>query len=107
MLRAAPCADDAALIVAELGANALLHTDSGDIGGAFHVSLIVSDDTVSISVTDSGSSKTTPQVEQAGDDDTHGRGLAIVTALAQLVETRGDQHSHTVTAHLSYGKEDS
>ena len=46
-------------------------------------------------------------MEQAGDDDTHGRGLAIVTALAQHVETSGDQHSHTVTAHLSYGKEDS
>ena len=105
ILRDAPCADDAALIVAELGANALLHTASGDTGGAFRVSLHVCGDTVSISVTDLGSAKTTPQVEHAGDEATHGRGLAIVTALANRVETHGDQHSHTVTAHLTYGKD--
>jgi anti-sigma regulatory factor (Ser/Thr protein kinase) len=106
ILRDAPCADDAALIVAELGANALLHTASGDIGGAFYVTVHATNETVSISVTDHGGTRATPQVEHAGDDATHGRGLAIVTALASRVETHGDQHSHTVTAHLTYGKDE-
>lgn len=105
VLRDSPCADDAALIVTELSANAVLHTASGDggpVGGAFHVSLAVSDVVVSISVTDSGGTKTAPTVEHPADEATHGRGLAMVTALAHQVETHGDQHGHTVTAHLTH-----
>lgn len=100
ILRDSPCADDAALIVTELGANTLLHTLSGDHCGSFHVSVAVSERVVSISVTDSGGTKTTPQVEHPGDEATHGRGLALVNALAQRVETHGDPQGHTVTAHL-------
>lgn len=100
ILRDSPCADDAALIVTELGANALLHTLSGDHAGAFHVSVALSERVVSISVTDSGGTKTTPQVEHPGDEATHGRGLALVNALAQLVETHGNPQGHTVTAYL-------
>lgn len=86
----------------------MLHTTSGDaaeVSGAFHVSLAVSDVIVSISVTDSGGTKTAPTVEHPGDEATHGRGLAMVTALAHHVETHGDQHGHTVTAHLTTGKD--
>lgn len=95
-----PYADDAALIVTELGANALLHTTSGDTAGTFHVSLALTDQLVSISVTDTGGTKTTPQVEHPTDEETHGRGLGMVTALAHRVETHGDHNGHTVTAHL-------
>jgi anti-sigma regulatory factor (Ser/Thr protein kinase) len=105
ILRDSPCADDAALIVSELGANALLHTLSGDATGTFHVSLAQSDHIVSISVTDSGGTKTAPQVEHPNDDETHGRGLGMVNALAHRVEMSGDQHGHTVTAHLNHSKD--
>ncbi|CAG6392345.1 hypothetical protein SCOCK_160127 [Actinacidiphila cocklensis] len=86
----------------------MLHTASGDggpVGGAFHVSLAISDAVVSISVTDSGGTKTAPTVEHPGDEATHGRGLTMVTALAHQVETHGDQHGHTVTAHLTHAKD--
>ncbi|MBD0739059.1 ATP-binding protein [Streptomyces sp. CBMA29] len=104
VLRDSPYADDAALIVTELSANAVLHTASGGMG-AFHVSLAVSPAVVSISVTDSGGTKSAPTVEHPDAEDTHGRGLAMVTALAHHVETRGDQHGHTVTAHLTHTKD--
>ena len=112
VLREFPCADDAALIVTELSANAVLHTTSGDSDdgdgneGAFHVSLAVSPSVVSIAVTDSGGTKTAPTVEHPGEEVTHGRGLAMVTALAHRVETRGDQHGHTVIAHLNQATKD-
>lgn len=101
ILRNSPCADDAELIVSELGANALVHTISGDPAGTFHITLAVSAQVVSISVTDSGGTKTTPQVERPTAEDTHGRGLGMVNALAHHVETHGDQRGHTVTAHLA------
>lgn len=101
ILRGCARMDDAALIVTELGTNALLHTDSGEPTGTFHVTLALSGRVLSISVTDSGGAKTTPQVEHPDDEDTHGRGLAMVTALAHRIETRGDDHGHTVTAHLT------
>ncbi|MEC3995884.1 ATP-binding protein [Actinacidiphila sp. DG2A-62] len=70
----------------------------------FHVSVAVSAAVVSISVTDSGGTKTAPIVEHPGADDIHGRGLAMVAALAHHVETRGDRHGRTVTAHLTPGR---
>lgn len=108
VLRDSPCADDAALIVTELTANAVLHTSSGGGGQAvrtFFVSLAVSPAAVSISVTDTGGTKSAPTVEHPGAEETHGRGLAMVTALAHHVETCGDQHGHTVTAHLATAKD--
>src|SRR5690349_11952368 len=57
ILRGCACVDDAVLIVTELGANALLHTASGEPAGTFHVALAVTGHIVSISVTDSGGAK--------------------------------------------------
>jgi len=105
ILRDSPCVDDAELIVSELGSNALLHTASGDATSTFHISLALSDRVVSISVTDCGGTKTSPQAEQADNDDTHGRGLAMVNALAHQVETHGDHEGRTVTAHLNQCRE--
>lgn len=110
VLRDSPCADDAALIVTELTANAVLHANTaptvGQASGTFHVNLSVSALLVSISVTDAGGTKTAPTVEYPGTEATHGRGLAMVTALAHHVETHGDQNGHTVTAHLTHGTKD-
>ena len=42
ILRDSPLAEDAALIVSELSANAILHTASGQESGSFHLALAVS-----------------------------------------------------------------
>lgn len=93
-----PCLHQAALIVTELATNAVTHTASGH--GVFHIAVARSDVVILIAVTDEGSTQTTPHVERAGDDDTHGRGLRLVTALASNVYITGDKRGHTVTAEL-------
>ncbi|WP_405785570.1 MULTISPECIES: ATP-binding protein [unclassified Streptomyces] len=107
VLRGSPCVDDAELIVGELGSNAFLHTRSGAATGTFRVSLAGSDRVVSVSVTDGGGTDTAPRAGHASTDDTRGRGLTLVTALAHHVETHGDRHGRTVTAHLDRSKEQS
>lgn len=95
-------ADDAALIVTELGANALVHTVSGSpAGGAFHLSLTVAGSSVTITVTDHGGTPTTPKATPPDADATHGRGLALVEALASRIRIHGDERGHTVTAELT------
>ncbi|WP_324606155.1 ATP-binding protein [Streptomyces griseus] len=95
-----PHSEDAALIVTELGTNALMHTASGDAAGAFHVTLTVSELTIAIAVTDSGDTKTAPEVQRPSLNSTHGRGLGMVAALADRVVVQGDEAGRTVTAEL-------
>jgi anti-sigma regulatory factor (Ser/Thr protein kinase) len=95
-----PHSEDAALIVTELGTNALMHTASGDAAGAFHVTLTISELTIAIAVTDSGDTKTAPEVQHPSLSSTHGRGLGMVTALADSVMVQGDDAGRTVTAEL-------
>jgi serine/threonine-protein kinase RsbW len=74
--------DDVALILSELFTNALIHTDSAQITcrclAAQHV--------VYLSVTDQGSGPTGPRIRRPDpaecDDDEHGRGLLLVSAVA-------------------------
>jgi anti-sigma regulatory factor (Ser/Thr protein kinase) len=95
-------ADDAALIVTELGTNALLHSASGNQGEAFSLTISRTPETVLISVTDTGGTRTTPHVEHSDENDTHGRGLALVSTLAQRLHITGDdKHGHTVTVELA------
>lgn len=100
ILRDRPCADDAALIVTELGTNALRHTTSGSPLGAFHVALALTDQVLAISVTDTGGTSSAPQIQHPGTTATHGRGLGMVTALASHIEIHGDHHGRTITAEL-------
>jgi anti-sigma regulatory factor (Ser/Thr protein kinase) len=93
-------ADDAALIVSELGANAVVHTNSGRGPGTFEVSLARSDHVITISVTDCGGTATAPRVECPDEEATHGRGLGMVAVLAADVWVDGDQDSRTITAEL-------
>ncbi|WP_416979339.1 ATP-binding protein [Streptomyces sp. T028] len=95
-----PHSEDAALIVSELGTNALTHTASGEAAGSFHVTLTVSELTVTIAVTDSGHTKTVPEVQHPPLNATHGRGLGMVAALAESVTVQGDDSGRTVTAEL-------
>lgn len=96
ILHDSPCADDAALIVTELGANAVTHTT----GPAFRVTITRTPETVMLTVTDTGATTTHPRITHPHQDATHGRGLAIVTVLAAALEIHHDGHGHTVTAHL-------
>ncbi|QMU79834.1 ATP-binding protein [Streptacidiphilus sp. PB12-B1b] len=100
ILRETPCADDAALIVSELSTNALRHTASSDGGGTFLVTVTVCPDTLTVAVTDGGTKLHSPEVQQAGADATHGRGLDIVHVLAHQVAITGDHLGRTVTAVL-------
>jgi len=100
ILSETPCSDDAALIVSELGTNALRHTASGDPHGTFHVVVALSDHVLSISVTDDGETDTVPTIEQPGPEATRGRGLGMVSVLAAHVEIRPGAHGQTVTAEL-------
>lgn len=101
MLHDSPHADDATLIVSELGSNALVHSASGSLNGSFHVSLHRSRGTVVLAVTDTGGGTTKPHVETPGEDDTHGRGLSLVTALANRVRVSGDDFGRTVTVEMA------
>ena len=95
-----PRSDDAALILTELGTNALTHTASGDGVGSFHVTLTVSELTTTIAVTDAGHSKTAPEVQHPPLNATHGRGLGMVAALADSVTVQGNDSGRTIIAEL-------
>ncbi|MCS0636457.1 ATP-binding protein [Streptomyces sp. LP05-1] len=72
-------AGDAALLAGELAANALLHGGVPD--RLFRVELRLEDKTLRIAVTDPRG-ELLPRQREAGDEEQHGRGLAIVAALA-------------------------
>lgn len=105
VLGASHHAEDAALIVAELGANAVLHTASGEIAGTFDVTLTVCGPSVTVAVSDHGCAQTIPHVEHPSEDNPHGRGLGIVNALAAHVEVCGDDTGRTIAAHLTADEE--
>lgn len=79
-----PAADDAVLIASELVTNAVAHSRSGRPGGTLLLAVETTADQadVRVQVRDAGSTGTpgTP----AAPDGEHGRGLAIVAAIASL-----------------------
>ncbi len=93
-------AEDAELIVSELSANAVLHTASGGADGSFYLVLAVSTRIVALSVTDGGGTDTAPVVESQDQDAAHGRGLGMVSLIADRVAVHHTEEGHTVTAHL-------
>lgn len=102
VLSDSPCAEDAVLIVSELGTNAVKHTASGRENGAFYLSLVRVDHWVTISVTDGGGTDTAPHIEHPDEFTLGGRGLDLVTVLADSVTVSGHHGSRTVTAELRF-----
>ncbi|MER5423731.1 ATP-binding protein [Streptosporangium roseum] len=104
LLTDAPCRDDAEQIVAELAGNAVSHTASGDPHGTFIVEVLRRPATIRITVYDHGRGGT-PRFDRgghAGPLDEHGRGLALVAALASEVGCRGTRAvGHAVWAQFS------
>lgn len=72
-------ADDAALCLSELAANAILHSRSRDPGGQFTVRIRICDGRLRIEVDDQGGPWTRTARRHDGQ---HGRGLLIVSRLA-------------------------
>ncbi|MFD6823479.1 ATP-binding protein [Streptomyces sp. NPDC060085] len=103
ILRDSPLVEDAALIVSELSANAILHTASGKESGSFHLALAVSSQVIALSVTDDGGVGSAPAVEHQDQEAEHGRGLGMVSAIAHRVVVHDSDGGHTVTAELFTG----
>ncbi|WP_392967449.1 ATP-binding protein [Streptomyces sp. LN245] len=102
ILRDSPLAEDAALIVSELSANAILHTASGQESGSFHLALAVSSHVVALSVTDNGGAGA-PKVEHQNQEAERGRGLAMVGAIAHRLVVHDSADGRTITAELHAG----
>jgi anti-sigma regulatory factor (Ser/Thr protein kinase) len=79
-----PFADELTLLASELAANAITHSKSGESGGTFTVRAWLSPgDYAWVEVTDHGGQWTEPKPgTEPNPDDEHGRGLAIVAAIA-------------------------
>jgi anti-sigma regulatory factor (Ser/Thr protein kinase) len=90
--------EDAALIVSELFTNALVHTDSSEIT----CQLQATAQTVYLAITDQGCGPSGPRVREP--DAESGRGLILVSALAQLWGVNTEQGcGRTVWAILPSG----
>lgn len=74
-------ADDVIMVGSELAANAVMHSRSGQLGGTFTVRAELHDTYAWVEVEDQGGDWTADD-HQDNDPDEHGRGLAIVQAIA-------------------------
>lgn len=89
LLAGHPAADDAILCLSELTTNAILHSRSRQPGGSFLVRVERHGDHVRVEVTDQGG----PWQQHAPDDDQNGRGLLVVSRLAQNWGCTGDENA--------------
>lgn len=94
----AEIAADAAVLASELVANAIRHARPLP-SGHLQVEWEVTDRDVTIAVTDGGSDEQ-PHLNTAGPQDTSGRGLTIVAALASDWGTRSVAGRNTVWARI-------
>ncbi|MFC5829319.1 ATP-binding protein [Nonomuraea insulae] len=95
------CHEDAEQVVAELAANAVQHTASNDPGGTFIIEITRTAAEVTIAVYDCGWTGVPLFGRRCRTDVEHGRGLAIVAALAEEVGYEGgDETGHRVWATI-------
>lgn len=97
-----PCLDMVLLAVDELVVNALRHTKSGMPGGLVIVEVAWAAGTVAVAVTDQGA-PTEPAAATADLFAESGRGLAMVSAMADQWGWFGNSEGRTVTAIFSTG----
>ncbi|MBF8191671.1 ATP-binding protein [Nonomuraea sp. K274] len=101
LLADAPCQDDAEQIVAELCSNAIKHTSSGSPDGTFIVEITRTTTTTTIAVYDCGWGGVPCFGIRCRTNAEHGRGLAVVAALADQVGYEGgDAAGHKVWARI-------
>ncbi len=95
-----PVVDEAELIVSELATNALRHSASGRFGGRFAVSIQVRRDQVWLGVLDEGGARS-PGLLTPYEEEENGRGLLLVSALADSWGVWGGEAGRTVWATLA------
>jgi hypothetical protein len=89
-LAGCPAADDAVLCVDELVANAIQHSRSGLPGGTIEVRITATPGVwLRVEVQDAGPLPAVVPAPRAAPDDEHGRGLALVVALAEAFGADG------------------
>lgn len=93
-----PRADDVALVVSELATNAVIHSASGMPGGVVDVLVDIELDAVAVAVVDQGPALV-PAMRPDGES---GRGLQIVTALADAYEVTTTPAGRTVWCRLDW-----
>lgn len=93
-----PRADDVALVVSELATNAVIHSASGMPGGVVDVLVDIEADAVALAVVDQGPALV-PAMRPEGES---GRGLQIVTALADAYEVTTTPTGRTVWCRLDW-----
>jgi serine/threonine-protein kinase RsbW len=96
-----PTVHDATLIVSELVSNAITHSRSGQPGGTFIIAVDMAPQPgdVRIQVRDGGGVEA-PVLTTASADSEHGRGLAIITALATEWASETSDSGHTTWCRL-------
>jgi serine/threonine-protein kinase RsbW len=99
-LESCPVVEDAILLVSELATNALKHTATG-LGGYFDVTILSSENSVMIAVTDNGSDKIPVHGAPLPEDAT-GRGLELVESIAARWGYCGGRHGRTVWFELRW-----
>ena len=95
-----PVVDELVLLASELVTNAVMHTRSGDAGQTFTVRATLSPGTgAAVEVIDKGGAWGTDE-----QDDEHGRGLAIVAAIAGAENwgITGDEQTRAVWFRLDW-----
>jgi serine/threonine-protein kinase RsbW len=103
--RLGPCprVDDLELIASELATNAIRHTRSGQPGGTFTMTVCQQRGAVYLAVTDLGARRWRGRGRTGGPLATGGRGLLIVTALAdQAGQRRGRGRRQVSWARLTW-----
>ena len=98
--KAHPCTDEAVLLCSELVTNAVLHSDSGQPGGAVTVVVLGLPGAVRGEVVDNGSSLSTPVVK-AEVYEPDGHGLFLVEQLAENWGYTRDEVGTTVWFRLT------
>jgi two-component sensor histidine kinase len=92
--------DEAVLLTSELCTNALQHTASGN-GGSFEVTIYRAESALRVEVRDDGAA-TTPAIQTLDEDSEDGRGLEIVSLIADRWGQCGDEYGRTVFFELRW-----
>jgi anti-sigma regulatory factor (Ser/Thr protein kinase) len=107
VLAGTPRADDMELIVCELAANSIRHTPAGEKGGEFTVTVSTGDGWSRIEVSDAGTGQWNLLGDAAEDAEReHGRGLAIIAALASKLGHDVTPEGQTLWAEIHWADAD-
>jgi anti-sigma regulatory factor (Ser/Thr protein kinase) len=96
-----PVLDEAVLLVSELATNAIEHTATAP-EGSFHVTIYRDASSLLIAVTDDGSDNVPMPAHQANTLVETGRGLELVSLIADRWDHCGDEHNRTVWFEMSW-----